>query len=78
MFHSPNAVATDAGVIYHTSAVCTAARRHRLVLAADRQRPAPLETATPRADSFLDDGRMGIESSGKIMLRHCFYMYRAK
>ena len=78
MFHSPNAVAIDAGVIYHTRAVYTAVRRHRLVLPADRRRSAPLETATPGADWFLNAGRMGVESSGKIMVRHCFYMYEAK
>ena len=78
MFHSPNAVAIDAKVIYHTIAVYTAVRRHRLVLAADRRRSAPLETATPGADSFLDHGRMGVESSRKIMVQHCFYMYEAK
>ena len=43
-----------------------------------RRRSASLETATPGADSFLNAGRMGVESSGKIMVRHCFYMYEAK
>ena len=46
-----------------------------VVLAAGRRRSAPLETTTPDANSFLDDGRMGVESSGKIMVQHCFYTY---
>ena len=69
MYHRPDAVALHAGIIYHTSAVYTAARRHRLVLATDSRWSAPLETATSDADSFLDDGRMGVESSEKIMVQ---------
>ena len=38
-----------------------------VVLAAGRRQSAPLETATPDADSFFDDCRMGVESSSKIM-----------
>ena len=48
-----------------------------VVLAADRRRSAPLETATPDADRFLGDGRMGVESSGKIMVQPCFQVYGA-
>ena len=76
-FHSPDAVELDAGITLSHQRRPTAASRHRLVLAAGRQRSPPLETATPDADSFLDDGRMAVESSGKIMLQPCFWVYGA-
>ena len=76
-FHSPDAVELDAGITLSHQRRPTAAPRHRLVLAAGRQRSPPLETATPDADSFLDDGRMAVESSGKIMLQPCFWVYGA-